>query len=117
MPHPRLQASLAAFVTAGLWYWKPGYITAVFALSAAGLALLAWISPAAYAPFARAFHRFGHAILLLFTWCILGLVFFGLLLPLRLWRAIRRQDPLQRRHATSYLHALPQTPPDFTRQF
>jgi|GEM_PF-4572698 len=117
MPRPRLQASIAVFVTAGLWYWKPGYITAACAIVAALLALLAWLVPPAYAPFARAFQRFGHVVLVIFTWSILGLVFFGVLLPLRLWRALRGHDPLQRRRAPSYLHPLPQTPPNFPRQF
>jgi hypothetical protein len=104
MTRPRLQATLACVVTLGLWHWRGGYIPAALAIAAATLAVLAWLLPAAYAPFSRAFERFGHAILVVFTWFALGLVYFGVLTPLR---------PT----ATTYLRPLPQKPQNFTRQF
>ena len=120
MTRPRLQASLACVVTLGLWHWRGGYIPTALAIVAAALAVLAWLLPAAYAPFSRAFERFGHAILVVFTWLALGLVYLGVLTPLRLWRTLRRHDPLHRRFdptATTYLRPLPQKPQNFTRQF
>ena len=117
---PRIQATVACVVTSALWYWNRGYFPAALALIAAALALLAWLSPRAYAPFARAFEKFGHAILVAFTWLALGLIYFGVFTPLRLWRSALRRDPLHRRFdptAQSYLRPLPQTPPNFTRQF
>ena len=117
---PRLHATIACAITLGLWHWRGGYITATLALVVAALALLAWFAPRAHAPFARAFERLGHAVLVTFTWCALGLVYFGLFTPLRLWRALRRHDPLARAYdptATTYLRPLPPTPANFTRQF
>ncbi len=117
---PRLQASIAVIVTSALWLWHRTPLPAAFALTAAALALLAWLSPRAYAPFSRAFEKLGHLILIAFTWLSLGAVYFGVFTPLRLWRALRRQDPLARRFdpsAQTYLRPLPSTPPNFTRQF
>jgi hypothetical protein len=117
---PRLQSTLALAITTALWLWHRTPFPATLALIAAALALLAWISPAAYAPFARAFEKLGHAVLVAFTWLALGAVYFGVFPPLRLWRTLRRFDPLQRAYNPSvptYLRPLPQTPPNFTRQF
>lgn len=117
---PRLQATVAVIVTSTLWLWHRSPLPAALAIIAAVLALIAWISPATYAPFSRAFERLGHAVLVVFTWLSLGLVYFGVLTPIRLWRSLLRRDPLQRRFdpaAKTYLRHLPQTPPDFTRQF
>jgi len=117
---PRLQSTLALAVTTALWLWHRTPLPAAFALIAAALALLAWLAPTAYAPFSRAFEKLGHAILIAFTWLALGAVYFGVFTPLRLWRTLRRHDPLARDYdpaTTTYLRPLPQTPPNFTRQF
>jgi hypothetical protein len=120
MPRPRLQATIAHAVTTSLWLWRGGPLPAALAIIAAALALLAWLSPRAYAPFARAFEKLGHGFLAVFTWFALGLIYFGVFTPLRLLRSLRRHDPLQRRFdptAKTYLRPLPQTPPNFDRQF
>ncbi|ATC64199.1 hypothetical protein CMV30_09660 [Nibricoccus aquaticus] len=120
MPRPRLQATIALAVTSSLWLWRGGIFPAALALTAATLALLAWVSPRAYAPFSRAFEKLGHLILIAFTWLSLGLIYFGVFTPLRLWRTLRRHDPLARRFdstAPTYLRPLPSTPPNFTRHF
>ena len=117
---PRLQATLALVATVVLWFWRGGRLAATLAFAAAILALLAWIAPSAHAPFARAFEKFGRAILVIFTWLALAVVYFAVFTPLRLWRSLRRHDPLARRFdpaATTYLRPLPAVPPRFTRPF
>jgi hypothetical protein len=117
---PRLQATIAALVTTVLWLWHHTPLPAALAIIATTLALLAWISPARYAPISGALEKFAHAILVAFTWLSLGLIYFGVFAPIRLWRALNGNDPLHRRfdpRATTYLHSLPPTPPNFTRQF
>jgi hypothetical protein len=100
----RLQASLAG----------------TLALLAAGLALVAWAAPSRYAPVQRALDRLARGIVVGCTWSALGLVYFGVFTPLRLWRDLRGHDPLARKRALpghSYLRPLPPTPPHFERQF
>jgi hypothetical protein len=120
MPRPRLRATIALLLTTSLWLWRGGLLPAVLAIGAAALALLAWIAPTAYAPFSRTFEKLGHVILVAFTWLALGVIYFGVFTPLRLWRSLRGFDPLHRAFdpaAKTYLQPLSQTPPDFTRQF
>jgi len=121
MTRARLQATVACVVTFVLWQWRGGSLPASLAILAATLALLAWIFPAYYAPISRALDQLAHAILIVFTWTILGLVYFGIFVPMRLWRELSGNDPLRRRfdpHATSYLSTLPaNSPPRFDRQF
>jgi hypothetical protein len=120
MTRVRLQASAASAVTLSLWLWHRGFWPATLAAIATALALVAWLSPVAYKPVARVLDGFAHTILTAFTWLALGLVYFGVFTPLRLWHALRRHDPLARAFdpaATTYLRPLPQTPPRFDRQF
>jgi hypothetical protein len=117
---PRLQSALALAITTSLWLWHRTPLPAALAITAATLAFLAWFTPRAYAPFSRAFEKLGHATLIAFTWLSLGLIYFGVFTPLRLYRTLRRHDPLHRRYdstVTTYLTPLPPTPPNFTRQF
>lgn len=117
---PRIQATITVLITTALWLSHRTALPATLAITAATLALLAWFFPPAYAPFSRAFEKLGHLILTAFTWLALGLIYFGVFTPLRLWRSLRRHDPLHRRFdpaAPTYLRPLPQTPPNFTRQF
>lgn len=116
----RLQATVAVAGT-GFLFWRFNHAVpfALFVLAIL-LAALAWLSPRHYAPLQRAFNSLLHAFLTVLTWTILGLVYFGLFTPLRLFRTLTRRDPLAlRRPPThdSYLRPLPTTPPRFERQF
>ena len=102
----RLQATLACIGTLVLWAWRGGLVPAALAGIAAALALLAWISPARYAPVQHALDRGVHLLLTALTWLLLGLVFLLVFTPLRAVRALTGSDPLQRRFdraATTYL--------------
>lgn len=106
----RLQATLACAGTLALWAWRGGLVPAAIAGLAAALALLAWISPARYAPVQRALDRGVHLLLTVLTWLLLGLVYLLVFTPLRAARALTGRDPLQRtfdRTAASYLRAPP----------
>lgn len=87
----------------------------------AALAFVAWTSPARYAPVQRALDRVLHGVLAALTWVLLGVIYFAVFAPLRLWRHLRGIDPLHRRPdpaAASYLSPLPLPAPDrFDRQF
>ncbi len=117
----RLQAT-AAFAGSLLLHWRlRGPASLGLAVVLGALAALAWISPAAYAPVQRAFDRVTHALLVALTWLVLGLVYFGLFVPMRLGRALLRRDPLQLRRdpaAVSFLHPLaPRSADHFERPF
>lgn len=102
----RLQATLACAGTLALWAWRGGLLPAALAGLAAALALLAWTSPARYAPVQRALDRGVHLLLIALTWLLLGLVYLLVFTPLRAVRALTGSDPLQRRFdrsATTYL--------------
>lgn len=102
----RLQATLACIGTFVLWAWRGGQVPAALAGIASALALLAWISPARYAPVQHALDRGVHLLLTALTWLLLGLVFLLVFTPLRAVRALTGSDPLQRRFdraATTYL--------------
>jgi len=117
----RLHASLACGVTLALWAWRGGLLPAAFAGFAAALAVLAWTSPARYAPVQRVLDRGVHLVLAALTWLVLGVVWLLVFTPLRAVRSLTGSDPLRRsidRTADTYL----QTPPAgsagrFDRQF
>ena len=117
----RWQATLAWAGTLVLWWRLGGLVPAVVAGLAGALALLAWLGPAHYAPVQRVLDRMVHIVLAGLTWLLLALVYFGIFLPLRGWRALTRTDPLQRRPdpaAQTYFRPLPPAAPGrFDRQF
>lgn len=117
----RLQATLAAAVSLVLWWRFRGVFMAGFSGLLASLALIAWISPARYAPVQRGLDAFARTTVVGFSWFILGLVYFGLFAPLRWLGAIFGRDPLKlnaRRNEASFLRPLPPTTADhFKRQY
>jgi hypothetical protein len=117
----RLQATLACAGTLALWAWRGGLVPAALAGLMAALALLAWTSPVRYAPVQRTLDRGVHLLLVGLTWLLLGLVFFLVITPLRVIRALTGSDPLQRRFdrtADSYHRAPPAgSAGRFDRQF
>ena len=116
----RLHASLACGVTLGLWYWRGGLLPAAVAGFAAALALLAWTSPARYAPVQRVLDRGVQLVLTALTWLILGVVWLLVFTPLRALRALTGNDPLRRafdRTAETYLQPPAGRPGRFDRQF
>ena len=117
----RLQATLACFGTLFIWWKFHGLNAAIIAALAGSLALLAWLSPAHYAPFQRLLDRILHVGLMALTWLVLAVLYLGLFTPIRFWRALTRNDPLQRHTdpgATTYLRPLSSAVPKrFDRQF
>lgn len=117
----RWHALLACVGTLVLWWRFPGPATVSLLALALSLALLSWISPRSYAPVQRGFDAVIRALLATITWCLLGLVYFGLFTPLRLWRTLRRTDPLQlrrsQRQPATYLEPLARHRTNFDRQF
>lgn len=97
----RLHALLACLGTLILWWRFPGRLTFGLIVVAGVLALLACFSPRAYAPVQRAFDATTHGILAVLSWTMLGLVYFGLFTPLRLWRGLTHKDPILLRAADS----------------
>ena len=83
--------------------------------------MLAWASPARYAPVQRALDYGIHLLLTGLTWLLLGLVYLLVFTPLRALRALTGSDPLQRRYdrsADSYLRPpAPGSTGRFDRQF
>jgi hypothetical protein len=117
----RLQASLASVVTAALWWHFGGVGPAAIAGTMSLLALIAWLAPTAYAPVQRFFDRVTHALLTGFTWIALAVVYFGVFVPMRGFRALSGRDPLRLRptpNATTYFQSLPREQlRRFDRQF
>lgn len=116
----RLQATGAVIGTAAIWWWRGGLFPAALAGVAAALALVAWVSPAHYAPVQRAFDRVVHGVLAGLTWVLLGLVYFLVFTPGRILRDLRGRDPLARKPdpaAATYLRPLPPGAGRFDRQF
>ena len=117
----RLQAAAACAGALLLWTRVGGIIPAGVAGLAAGLAILAWVSPPHYRPVQRVLDRIMHTVLAGLTWLLLAVIYFGLFTPLRCWRALTQHDPLQRRSdpaAPTYLRPLPPAAPGrFDRQF
>lgn len=93
----RLQASVACVGTYLLWWRFHTTFSAAVAWTAVSLAGLAWLSPRHYRPIQSAFDCLTHVLLTAVTWSVLGLVYFGLFTPVRLWRVLLRQDPIQLR--------------------
>ena len=120
VPRARLQATLACAGTFALWAWRGGVLPATLAGLAAALALVAWMSPARYAPVQRALDRGVHLLLTGLTWLLLGMVYLFVFTPLRVFRVLTGSDPLQRsfdRSATSYLRPPAGSSGRFDRQF
>lgn len=126
MPHTsparaRLQASFAVLGGLLLWWRYGGPVLAALAGLLGALALLAWLAPARYAPVQRGFDFVTRTLLAALTWLILGLVYLAVFVPLRLWRALTRHDPLQRRPdpaaSTYFQPAPPPAPARYDRQF
>lgn len=117
----RLQATVALAVSLALWWRFGGVGTAAFAGLLAALALIAWVSPPRYVPIQRVLDFVARAITAGFSWFVLGLVYFGLFMPLRFLGGVLGRDPLKlKRHASreSYLEPLPPVSADrFKRQF
>jgi hypothetical protein len=117
----RLQASLACGGALALLWWLGGRGPVIAVGITGPLALLAWLSPGRYAPVQRGLDLLVHGLLTMLTWFLLGVVYLGVFTPLRGWRALTNQDPLQRRSdpaPTTYLRPLPPaTPGRFDRQF
>lgn len=117
----RLQATAALAVGVALWLWFGGVWSAAFAGVLAALALLAWVSPARYAPVQHGLDMFAQGIATGFSWLLLGLIYFGLFTPVRLLSALFGKDPLKlraRAGGASYLEPLPPPSEDrFKRQF
>jgi hypothetical protein len=116
----RLQASLACIGTLVIWRWRGGLVPAAIAGFAAALALLAWTSPARYAPVQRALDRGVQLFLTALTWFILGVVWLLVFTPLRAFRSLTGNDPLRRtfdRTAETYLQPPTGTASRFDRQF
>ncbi len=116
----RLQA-IAAVAGTGFLFWRFNHaVPLAFFILAILFAALAWLSPRHYAPIQRTLDSLLNAFLIALTWTILGLVYFGLFTPLRLFRTLTRRDSLAlRRPPTndSYLRLLPTISPRFDRQF
>jgi hypothetical protein len=120
LTRPRLQTTSACVGTFLIWWWRGGTVPAALALVAGGLALLAWVAPAHYAPVQRTLDRALHLGLVALTWALLGVVYFLVFTPLRFFRDRLGRDPLARRRdpaVATYLQPLPPGPPRFDRQF
>jgi hypothetical protein len=117
----RLQATLAWIGTLFIWWKFHGLSPAIVATLTGSLALLAWLSPAHYAPVQHTFDRLLHAGLTALTWVILAVLYLMLFTPIRFWRALTGNDPLHRQpdpDAATYLQTLPPAAPKrFERQF
>ncbi len=91
---PRLAASAALLGgILALWRWPGSPIALSFAATTATLWLLAFFIPRAYAPFHRVFEKIIQLILAVFTYTLLGLVYFLIFAPVGLWLKLRRHDP------------------------
>jgi hypothetical protein len=117
----RLQATFACAGTLVLLWWHGGARPAIAAGFTASLAAVAWVSPGHYAPVQRVFDRGIHLFMAVITWVVLAVLYLGVFMPVRLWRALTKHDPLQRRRdaaVNTYLQPLPPASPRrFDRQF
>ena len=117
----RLQATIAGAGGILLWWRAPNGATTAIAVVTGTLAALAWLLPGYYAPVQRGFDRLTHALVSALTWLVLGIVYFCLFMPMRIWRAMLRHDPLRLRRdstASSFLQSIaPPSPRHFNRQF
>jgi hypothetical protein len=117
----RLQASCAFVGSIFLcWRFRAPWTFAIVAI-ATTFGLIAWLCPRHYLRIQRGFDFLTDRLLAGLTWLILALVYFGVFAPIRLWRALRRHDPLDLRMApgaNTYLHAVREmTPGRFDQQF
>jgi hypothetical protein len=117
----RWQATIVAFIVLGVRLVFPSWGMTLAASVAVLVASLAWFCPRWYSPVRSGFDRLGRVVLVFVTWVLLGGVYFGVFVPMRLWRALLRKDPLQRQwqsSAVSYLQPVrPAAPEHFRRQF
>lgn len=117
----RLQTTLACVGALGLLWWRRNTGAAIATGLTTLLALVAWISPRHYAPVQRVLDRAIHLFMTVITWIVLAGIYLGVFMPVRLWRALTKHDPLQRRRdaaADTYLQPLPPASPGrFDRQF
>lgn len=117
----RLQATAACAGTFILWWRFGGVFTAGVTGFFSSLAVLAWLAPARYAPVQRWLDFLVRQFVTGFSWLLLGLLYLGLFTPLRGWRFLTRNDPLQRKAdptATTYFQPLPPAAPGrFKRLF
>jgi hypothetical protein len=115
----RLQATLAAVIALGLWLWLRGLFATCVLLVAASIAVLAWLAPRAHAPVQRVLDRAAHGLAVGVSWALLAVVYVGMFVPMRAWRALTGHDPLGLRRdlrAESYLCALPPARPERFRR-
>jgi len=116
----RLHATLACVIAGGLWWRTRAVAFATIGTIALVLFALAWINPRLYEPVQRLFTAFGRVLTAVFTWVVLGLVYFFVFTPLRVWNRIFGRDPLGLRAAsnTGFLHEFrPKTLGQFERQY
>ncbi|HWA25025.1 MAG TPA: hypothetical protein VG734_05065 [Lacunisphaera sp.] len=117
----RLQATCASAGTLVLWYWRGGIVPAALAGVMAALALVAWTSPARYAPIQRVLDRGVHLLLAGLTWVLLGVIWLVVFTPWRFLRSLTGTDPLRRKFDQSADTYLSTPPPGvsgrFDRQF
>jgi len=88
---------------------------------AACLACWAWVAPRWYEPVQRGLDHLSRAITKAVSWLLLGVVYFGVFAPVRVFIMVLRRDPLQMQFSkdvTSYLRPLPPAAQGhFERQF
>lgn len=117
----RLQATVASAVALAIWWRIGGLWPAALTCVLAALALLAWFSPSRYAPAQHGLDALARWIASGFSWLLLGLIYFGLFMPLRWFGALLGKDPLKlktRDGGVSYLEPMPQPGSErFKRQF
>lgn len=117
----RLQASVACAASLVLYWRRGGAVSLTLAAVLTALAAVAWLSPAHYRPVQRLLDRIVDGLLAGLTWVVLGAVYFGLFVPLRLGRALLGRDPLGLRRdpsTTTFLRPIaPRASTHFERQF
>lgn len=105
----RLQAALGCVVAGLLWWRTQAPAFAVVWILAIGLLALACFDPRRYEPVQRLFNAFSRMITAAVTWMVLGLVYFMVFTPLRLWNRLIGRDPLGSRRSpkASFLQDFP----------
>lgn len=90
----RLHATLACTITGLLWWRTRGITFAVIWIVALILLALACFNPRGYAPVQRLLDSFARILSATVTWVVLGLVYFLVFTPLRVWNRMLGRDPL-----------------------